>query len=133
MSIEDGRVVTNLIIQALQDKALTINGDGSQTRSFCYVSDLIKGFIRFIEQPRKITGPINLGNPHEITINELANKIIMLTGSKSKIEYTDMPQDDPLKRNPDISLAKKDLDWEPKVSLEDGLKETISYFSSVIK
>ncbi len=133
MSIEDGRVVTNLIIQALKNNELTINGDGSQTRSFCYVSDLIEGFIRFIEQPQRITGPINLGNPHEITINELAKKIITLTGSKSRIEYTVMPQDDPLKRNPDISLAKQHLDWEPKVSLEDGLEETISYFSSVIK
>ena len=124
----DGRVVSNFITQALKNDNITIYGDGSQTRSFCFVDDLIEGIYNFMSVEKKITGPINLGNPSEITINDLAKLIIELTNSKSKIIKLELPEDDPKKRKPDISLAKKTLNWSPKTSLEEGLKKTINYF-----
>lgn len=123
----DGRVVSNFIIQALRGEDITIYGDGSQTRSFCYVDDLIKGIVSFMEH-EGIPGPINLGNPVEFTILELANICIELTNSRSKVIHLDLPQDDPKQRQPDISLAKQALDWEPKIALRDGLVKTINYF-----
>lgn len=131
MSENDGRVVSNFIIQALRGEDITVYGDGSQTRSFCYVDDLIDGIVRMM-YAENITGPINIGNPHESTILELAEIILKLTGSKSKIVYKPLPSDDPIQRCPNISLAKENLDWSPKVQLEDGLKATIEYFKSVI-
>ena len=130
MAVNDGRVISNFIVQALKGEPLTVYGDGSQTRSFCYVDDMVEGIIRAMESD--YIGPINLGNPEEITILELAEKIISLTGSKSKIEFKPLPPDDPVRRRPDISLAKKVLNWEPKVPLEEGLKRTIEYFRKVI-
>ena len=124
----DGRVVSNFITQALKNENITIYGDGLQTRSFCFVDDLIEGIYNFMSVEKKITGPINLGNPSEITINDLAKLIIELTNSKSKIIKLELPEDDPKKRKPDISLAKKTLNWSPKTSLEEGLKKTINYF-----
>ena len=126
----DGRVVSNFIVQALLGDPITIYGDGSQTRSFCYVDDLVEGFIRFMESPSEITGPINMGNPGEFTMLELAEKVIRLTGSKSKLTFQDLPSDDPKQRRPDISLAKSALNREPKVDLEQGLIRTIDYFRS---
>ncbi len=130
MAIDDGRVISNFIVQALRGEPLTVYGDGSQTRSFCYVDDMVEGIIKAMESD--YIGPINLGNPEEITIMELAEKIISLTGSRSKIEFKPLPPDDPARRRPDISLAKKVLNWEPKVSLEEGLKRTIEYFRKAI-
>lgn len=124
----DGRVVSNFITQALKNEDITIYGDGSQTRSFCFVDDLIDGIYNFMEVEENITGPINLGNPTEITINNLAKLIIEMTNSKSKIINLKLPEDDPKKRKPDISLAKSTLNWSPKTSLEEGLKKTINYF-----
>ena len=124
----DGRVVSNFITQALKNENITIYGDGLQTRSFCFVDDLIEGIYNFMSIEKKITGPINLGNPSEITINDLAKLIIEMTNSKSEIIRLELPEDDPKKRNPDISLAKKTLNWSPKTSLEEGLKKTINYF-----
>ena len=124
---DDGRVVSNFIVQALKGDDITVYGDGQQTRSFCYVDDLIEGFIRMMEQD-KVIGPVNLGNPVEFTILELAEKVISLTKSSSKIIYEDLPQDDPMQRKPDISLAKENLGWEPTVPLEEGLVRTIEYF-----
>ena len=129
----DGRVVSNFITQALKNENITIYGDGSQTRSFCFVDDLIEGIYNFMSVEKKITGPINLGNPSEITINDLAKLIIELTNSKSKIIKLELPEDDPKKRKPDISLAKKTLNWSPKTSLEEGLKKTINYFKNTKK
>ena len=129
---DDGRVVSNFIVQALQGKDITIYGDGSQTRSFCYVDDLIEALIRMMGSREGFTGPVNLGNPGEFTMLELAQKIIELTGSSSKIVYLPLPQDDPKQRKPVIDLAKKELDWEPKIPLEEGLRKTIDYFKSVI-
>lgn len=126
MSKDDGRVVSNFIMQALQNKDITVYGDGKQTRSFCFVSDLIEGFYKLMNSDH--IGPFNLGNPTENTILELAEKIIQLTGSSSEIIYEDLPKDDPTRRNPDISKAKNILKWEPKVGLNDGLRETIIYF-----
>jgi UDP-glucuronate decarboxylase len=126
MNRNDGRVVSNFIVQALQNKDITVYGDGSQTRSFCFASDLIEAILRTMEQPE--IGPINIGNPCEFTILELAEKIIKLTGSKSKIVREPLPSDDPKQRKPDISKAKKFLNWEPKVNLEEGLMRTIEYF-----
>lgn len=126
----DGRVVSNFIVQALLGDPITIYGDGSQTRSFCYVDDLVEGFIRFMESPSEVTGPINMGNPGEFTMLELAEKVIRLTGTKSTLTFQDLPSDDPKQRRPDISLAKSALDWEPKVDLEQGLIRTIDYFRS---
>ena len=124
----DGRVVSNFITQALKNENITIYGDGLQTRSFCFVDDLIEGIYNFMSIEKNITGPINLGNPSEITINDLAKLIIEMTNSKSKIIKLELPEDDPKKRKPDISLARKTLNWSPKTSLEEGLKKTINYF-----
>ncbi len=131
MHPSDGRVVSNFIIQALQGKPITIYGDGKQTRSFCYVDDLIDGFIRLMNTPEGVTGPMNLGNPNEFTILELAEKVIKLTKSKSRIIRKPLPEDDPMQRKPDISLAKKKLKWKPKIELDEGLKETIKYFKKI--
>ncbi len=128
MQINDGRVVSNFIVQAIRNKDITIYGDGTQTRSFCYVDDLIDGFIKFMNKMPSITGPINLGNPVEFTMLELAEEILSQTKSKSKLIFKPLPEDDPKQRQPDISIAKNELDWQPQVSLRDGLKETISYF-----
>jgi UDP-glucuronate decarboxylase len=130
MSVDDGRVVSNFIIQALHNKPITIYGKGKQTRSFQYVDDMINGFIRMMES--KHHGPINIGNPNEFTIIELAEKILKLTKSKSKLIFKSLPQDDPKQRCPDISLAKKLLHWEPKINLDDGLIKTIEYFEKII-
>jgi UDP-glucuronate decarboxylase len=132
MHPSDGRVVSNFIIQALQGEDITIYGDGSQTRSFCYVEELIDGFVRLMGSPDEFTGPVNLGNPVEFTINELAEKIIAITGSKSKISYQPLPHDDPKQRQPDITLAKNKLNWVPRIKLEDGLVKTIEYFDELI-
>ena len=128
MARDDGRVVSNFIVQALEGKDITIYGDGTQSRSLCYVEDLIQAFLKIINNDNEIKGPINLGNPEEITINELASKILMLTGSSAKLIYSDLPVDDPRRRKPDITLAKKTLEWEPKTDLSVGLKKTIEYF-----
>ena len=133
MQPNDGRVVSNFIMQALQDKPITIYGDGSQTRSFCYVDDLIEAFFRLMDSPDDCTGPINTGNPVEFSIKELAEKIIKLTDSKSKLVYEKLPDDDPVQRQPDINLAKEKLDWEPKIHLEEGLIMTIHYFENLLK
>ena len=133
MDANDGRVVSNFIVQALQGHDITIYGDGSQTRSFCYVSDLVEGMVRMMNNPQKFIGPVNLGNPSERTILDFAKLIIEMTGSKSKIVYRPLPGDDPTQRKPDISLAKKELDWEPKVDIREGLQKTIEYFEKKIK
>tara|TARA_B100001121_G_scaffold304559_1_gene320302 strand:+ start:834 stop:1817 length:984 start_codon:yes stop_codon:yes gene_type:complete len=133
MHQQDGRVVSNFIMQALQDKDITIYGDGLQTRSFCFVDDLISGIQLFMNSEDGLSGPVNLGNPNEFTILELAQKVIDLTGSSSKIINKSLPEDDPKKRRPDISLAIKKLSWEPKIELDDGLERTIKYFIETIK
>ena len=133
MHPNDGRVVSNFIMQALRNEPITLFGDGSQTRAFCYVDDLIEGFLRLMATPDDITGPINIGNPHEIPVSELATRIIDLTGSASKVVYRPLPQDDPTQRCPDISLARKHLDWTPKVALDDGLTRTIAYFEGLLQ
>ena len=132
MQPNDGRVVSNFIMQALQDKPITIFGDGSQTRSFCYVDDLIEAFFRLMNSPDDFTGPINIGNPVEFRIMELAEKVIKLTNSKSKLVYDKLPDDDPIQRQPDINLAKEKLGWEPKIHLEEGLVMTIHYFENLL-
>lgn len=132
MHPNDGRVVSNFIMQALQGKPITIFGEGDQSRSFCYVDDLIEVLIRLMDSPDEITGPINLGNPVEFTIKELAEKVIELTGSKSKLVYEALPGDDPVQRQPDISVAREKLGWEPGVQLEEGLKKTIGYFEQFL-
>lgn len=132
MAIGDGRVVSNFIIQALLNKDITIHGNGEQTRSFQYVDDLINAMILMMNTEDKLIGPLNIGNPNEITVNELALRIIKLTNSKSKLIYNDLPKDDPKRRMPDISLAKEKLNWKPKISLESGLIETIKYFKNLI-
>jgi len=131
MAMDDGRVVSNFIVQALKGEPLTIYGDGKQTRSFCYVSDLVEAMYRVMEL-EKFYEPINIGNPGEFTILELAEKVKKLIKSKSEIEFKPLPEDDPTQRKPDISLAKKKIDWEPEIKLEDGLKKTIEYFKRVI-
>ena len=128
MDPKDGRVVSNFIIQALRGENITIYGDGSQTRCFCYVDDMIEALIRMMNNPTDFAGPVNLGNPIEMTVKELAEKVIRLTGSVSSLEFHELPEDDPVRRKPDISLAKRMLGWEPKVSFEEGLKDTIAYF-----
>ena len=128
MHPNDGRVVSNFIVQALRDKPITIYGSGNQTRSFCFVDDMIEAFIRFMDAPAELSGPINLGNPHEVSIRELAEKIISLIDSKSEIISEPLPEDDPKQRCPNIDLAKDALNWTPKVKLDDGLKQTIEYF-----
>ena len=133
MHPNDGRVVSNFIVQALQGNDITIYGDGSQSRSFCYYSDLLDGMIRLMNTGDEFTGPVNVGNPNEFTILELAEKVIRLTGSPSKIINQPLPSDDPLQRQPDISLAKSKLGWEPKVELEEGLIKTIDYFKTIVK
>jgi UDP-glucuronate decarboxylase len=133
MALNDGRVISNFILQALRNEPITIFGDGSQTRSFCYVDDLVTGFISLMDSPDKLTGPVNLGNPGEFSIKELAEKIIDLTGSSSKLVYRELPFDDPKRRKPDITMARKELDWEPQVPLEEGLKKTIPYFESLLR
>lgn len=132
MHPNDGRVVSNFIMQALRGEPITIYGTGEQTRSFCYVSDLIAGFIKLMESPHEVTGPINIGNPGEFTMLQLAQTIIRLTDSKSELVFKELPEDDPKQRRPDITLAKEVLDWEPSVSLEEGLKETIEYFKGYV-
>jgi UDP-glucuronate decarboxylase len=133
MHPNDGRVVSNFIVQALKGEPITIYGKGNQTRSFCYVDDLIDGLIRLMKTPEGFTGPVNLGNPVEFTILELAKKVIGLTASKSKIIFKPLPEDDPKQRQPDIRLAKEKLGWEPKISLEEGLARTIPYFKEILK
>jgi UDP-glucuronate decarboxylase len=133
MSSNDGRVVSNFIVQALKGEDITIFGDGTHTRSFQYVDDLIDGMIRLMDTPDTFTGPVNLGNPIEVSVGDLANLIIRLTGSKSKLIYLPLPEDDPKQRKPDITLAIKELGWQPAVGLEEGLGKTIEYFRSVIK
>ncbi len=127
----DGRVVSNFIIQALNNQPITMYGDGTQTRSFCYVDDLINGIIKMMQTDYGITGPVNLGNPKEFTLLELAEKVLALTKSKSKIVFESLPQDDPKRRRPDITLAKRLLNWEPEISLEMGLEKTIEYFERI--
>ena len=132
MNRDDGRVVSNFIVQALKGNPITVYGDGKQTRSFCYVDDLITGMIRMMNSQAGFTGPVNLGNPGEFTMLDLAEKVIALTGSGSKIVHNPLPVDDPLQRKPEISLAKKELGWQPTINLDEGLKKTIGYFSNIL-
>jgi UDP-glucuronate decarboxylase len=132
MDPNDGRVVSNFIVQALQNHDITVYGQGQQTRSFQYVDDLVEGMIRMMASPDQFLGPVNMGNPNEFTILELAEKVIKLTGSNSKIIYKPLPSDDPMMRQPDISIAKKELEWAPKIELDEGLLKTIDFFKSVI-
>lgn len=132
MHPQDGRVVSNFIMQALRGDDITIYGDGSQTRSFCYVDDLIEGFLKLMASPSEITGPINIGNPGEFTIKELAETVVDIVGSKSKISYLPLPQDDPMRRRPNIEQAKSVLGWEPTIPLRTGLEKTVEYFAGVV-
>ncbi|MEK1865266.1 MAG: NAD-dependent epimerase/dehydratase family protein, partial [Rhizobium leguminosarum] len=132
MRPDDGRVVSNFIVQALTGQDITIYGDGSQTRSFCFVDDLIGGMVRMMASPSSLTGPVNLGNPGEFTIRELAEQVIGLTGSRSQIIHRPLPVDDPRQRRPDISLAMQELDWRPKIDLSSGLRQTIDYFDGLL-
>jgi UDP-glucuronate decarboxylase len=133
MHPNDGRVVSNFIVQALQGRDITLYGDGQQTRSFCYVDDLIDAMVMMMETGDHITGPVNVGNPGEFTMLELAELTLKLTGSKSKLLFLPLPPDDPRRRQPDITVAREILGWRPKVDLEDGLKETVAYFTRVLK
>ncbi|SDS66204.1 UDP-glucuronic acid decarboxylase family protein [Erythrobacter sp. HL-111] len=133
MHPNDGRVVSNFIIQALQGEPITIYGDGQQSRSFCYVDDLVEGFLRMMDTGSDFPGPVNLGNPNEFTIKELAEQVLDLTGSKSELINKPLPQDDPRQRQPDISLAREKLDWEPKTQLREGLTRTIAYFDQLLR
>ena len=133
MFMHDGRVVSNFVVQALQNEDITIYGDGSQTRSFQYVDDLINGMLKMMNTPDSFIGPVNLGNPCEFTIKQLAQTVIDMTGSRSKIVYKPLPADDPVQRKPDISLARKNLDWEPRIKLEEGLAKTIAYFENELR
>jgi len=132
MHPDDGRVVSNFIVQALQDRPITVYGDGSQSRAFCYVDDMIDGFVRLMETGDDVTGPVNLGNPAELRIIDLATKVIELCGSKSEIVFRPLPSDDPLQRRPDIGLAGRILGWAPRVGLDEGLKKTIAYFDTLL-
>ncbi len=132
MHPHDGRVVSNFIVQALKAEPITIYGNGNQTRSFCYVDDLVEGFIRLMASPAELIGPVNLGNPGEFTILELAETVIGLTGSRSELVFKPLPADDPMQRQPDITLAREHLDWEPKIQLQEGLTQTIAYFDHLI-
>ncbi len=132
MHPNDGRVVSNFIVQALKNEDITIYGRGDQTRSFCYVSDLVEGMIRMMDASKEFVGPINLGNPNEMTILELAEKVLSLVGGKSRLQFKPLPSDDPRQRQPDITLAKSQLDWAPRVSLDDGLRKTIDYFRETL-
>jgi len=133
MHPNDGRVVSNFIVQALKGNSITIFGDGTQTRSFCYVDDLIEGFIRLMATGDEVTGPVNLGNPGEFTIRQLAELVLAETGSRSKLVFKPLPQDDPLQRQPDITIAKRLLDWQPTVPLKDGIRRTIAYFDDLLR
>ncbi len=133
MHVHDGRVVSNFIVQALRGEPITIYGDGSQTRSFCYVDDLIDALVRLMGTPDEVTGPINLGNPAELTVKALAERVVALTGSRSRIEYRPLPEDDPKQRQPDIALARSTLGWEPTTLLEEGLAKTVAYFDRLLK
>jgi UDP-glucuronate decarboxylase len=133
MHPNDGRVVSNFIVQALKNEPITIYGDGTQTRSFCYVDDLIDGFLKLMDAPAALIGPVNLGNPAEFTIRDLAEKVIELTGSRSPLERRPLPADDPIQRQPDITLARERLKWTPHVALEEGLKKTIAYFDALLR
>ena len=132
MHPNDGRVVSNFIVQALKGEDITIYGNGQQTRSFCYVDDLIDGMVRMMNSPAALTGPVNMGNPNEMTMLELAEQVLRLSNSKAKLVFKPLPQDDPKQRQPDIAVAKRELDWKPRVALADGLKETIAYFRKVV-
>ena len=132
MHPEDGRVVSNFIVQALRGQALTLYGEGGQTRSFCFVDDMVEGLLRLMASPEEFTGPVNLGNPVETSVRELAERIRKLTGSTSPLEFLPLPPDDPGRRRPDISLARRELSWEPKVGLDEGLERTISYFRALL-
>jgi UDP-glucuronate decarboxylase len=132
MHPNDGRVVSNFIVQALKGEPITIYGDGAQTRSFCYVDDLIDGFVRFMASGEDLPGPLNLGNPAEFTIRELAETVLSITGSGSKLAFLPLPADDPRQRQPDISLARERLGWQPAVALEQGLASTVAYFDSLL-
>ncbi len=132
MHPNDGRVVSNFIVQALKGEDITIYGNGQQTRSFCYVDDLIDGLVRMMNSPAGMTGPVNMGNPNEMTMLELAEQVLRLSGSKAKLVFKPLPQDDPKQRQPDISVARRELGWQPKVALADGLKETIAYFKKIV-
>jgi UDP-glucuronate decarboxylase len=132
MHPNDGRVVSNFIVQALRGADITLYGDGSQTRAFCYVDDLVDGLIRLVATDDDTTGPVNLGNPHEIPVSELADRVIRLTGSRSRIVYRALPQDDPVQRCPDITMARRTLEWEPRIALDDGLARTIGYFDRML-
>lgn len=132
MHPNDGRVVSNFIVQALRGDEITIYGDGSQTRSFCYVSELVEGFVKLMDSPPDFTGPVNLGNPGEFTIKQLAELVIEITGSKSNLVFKELPSDDPKQRRPDIQLARDVLDWQPTIPLENGLKQTIEYFEEIL-
>jgi UDP-glucuronate decarboxylase len=133
MHPNDGRVVSNFIMQALQREDITVYGEGTQTRSFCYVNDLIEGLVKLMDSPEDFTGPLNLGNPHEMTIAELAEAVIDLTGSTSKIVHMPLPKDDPIQRQPDITLARNFLGWEPVTKLDEGLRKTVEYFRGLIE
>ena len=133
MALNDGRVVSNFIVQALRNEDITIYGDGSQTRSFCYVDDLIEGVVAMMGTENGFCGPVNLGNPIEFSIAELAERVMSLCGGRSRIVYRPLPQDDPQQRQPDITVARQMLDWTPKVALEDGLKETVTYFRNLLR
>jgi UDP-glucuronate decarboxylase len=133
MNLNDGRVVSNFVVQALRNHEITIYGDGAQTRSFCYVDDLIEAIVLTMETPSDVTGPINIGNPNEFTIRELAELIIEMTGTRSKIRLEPLPSDDPRQRRPDISMARSILKWEPKTQLREGLTKTIAYFENVLR
>ena len=129
---DDGRVVSNFIVQALKGAPITIYGEGQQTRSFCYVDDLIEGFVRLMAADDPLTGPMNLGNPNEFTIRQLAETVLKLTGSSSNLIEKPLPEDDPTQRCPDISMAKETLDWQPTIELEEGLERTIAYFRDIL-
>ena len=133
MAVNDGRVVSNFIVQALKNEPITVYGDGSQTRAFCFVSDLVEALVKLMNNDEKFIGPVNLGNPHEFTILNFAQLIIKLTNSNSEIVFKELPKDDPIQREPDITLAKEKLNWEPTVSVEDGLMATIEYFENILK
>ncbi|MDH1054080.1 UDP-glucuronic acid decarboxylase family protein [Aquipseudomonas alcaligenes] len=132
MQLNDGRVISNFIVQALRGEDITIYGDGSQTRSFCFVSDLVEGVVAMMESPADFVGPVNLGNPGEYSIGEIAETIIRLCGAQSRLSYLPLPEDDPRQRQPDIALAREHLGWQPRIALEDGLRETIDYFRGVL-
>jgi UDP-glucuronate decarboxylase len=132
MHADDGRVVSNFIVKALRGEPITIHGDGTQTRSFCYVDDLVEAIVRLMNTSHSFTGPVNVGNPNEITMLELAQLVIELVGSSSELTFEDLPEDDPRQRRPDITFARRALSWEPAVKLEDGLMRTISYFRSTL-